>query len=140
MPESPDACNRHEPVTRDYLDGRLSQISSDVEAIRASVGMSNTYEEKILRKIDKLGATMSADFDALDADLNTLAAGYVAQQAIIKAQADALANADASAQAKVDAAVAAEDADAQTKVDAADAIAQAAINPTPPADNPPAGG
>lgn len=92
----------------------------------------------ISAQLTRMENSMAVDFSKLQADLTTLAQGYVAQQAIIKAQADALANADQATQDAVASAIESNDAADQSAVDAADQIAVDALNP--PADTPPADG
>lgn len=107
----------------------ISDLQRDAIAIRMTLQEMKSTGENTNEEIK----VMAANFDELNADLNTLAAGYVAQQAIIKTQADALASADADKAAAVQQAIADDDAIDQAAVDAADAIAQAALNPAPPA-------
>jgi peptidoglycan hydrolase CwlO-like protein len=83
--------------------------------------------DQILRKVTK----MAVSVDKLQSDVQALVDGGKAKDLLIKQLQDELANADASAQARVDAAVAAEDADAQAKIDAADAVAAEYLNPAP---------
>lgn len=90
---------------------------------------------EITEQLTRMEISMAVDFSKLQADLTTLAQGYVAQQAIIKTQADALANADQATQDAVAAAIESNDAADQSAVDAADQIAVDALNP--PADTPP---
>lgn len=105
-----------------YFGHRFESIDRRLSAI----------EETTLRTESK----MAVDFSSLQADLQTLAAGYVAQQAIIKTQADALANADQATQDAVAAAIEENDAADQSVVDAADQVAKDALNPPvePPVD------
>lgn len=109
---------------------RLSDIQADTAFLRTQASVTNTKFDDLKERVIQV----AANFDKLDADLNTLAAGYVAQQAIIKTQADALASADADKAQAVADAIAADDAIDQAAVDAADGIAQAVLNPAPPAD------
>lgn len=105
----------------------ISNIEADVAFLRLQSSVTNSKLDDLKERMIQ----MAANFDQLDADLNTLAAGYVAQQAIIKTQADALASADADKAAAVAAAIVADDAIDQAAVDAADAIATAVLNPPP---------
>lgn len=111
-----------QPVTRDEFDRRMTRLENTLSGID---GHLLAVEESITR----IGSEMSADFDKLDADLNTLAQGYVALQAANKQLSDALASADADKAAAVAAAIAADDAVDQAAVDAADAIATAVLAP-----------
>jgi hypothetical protein len=96
--------------------------------------------ERAIKEIDRhllaveeittqIGSDMAANFDQLDADLNTLAAGYQSLQAANKILQDAVDAADADKAAAVAAAIAADDAVDQAAVDAADAIATAVLAP-----------
>jgi hypothetical protein len=75
---------------------------------------------------------MAANFDELNADLNTLATGYQSLQAanvILQAAVDA---ADATKAQAVADAIAADDAVDQAAVDAADAVVESVLNPPAP--------
>ena len=118
----------------------LTDLRTSVEATLAKVGEVLDKSNSIMEVLN----TMAVDVSKLQQDAQTLAQGYQALQAENKQLRDELANADASAQARVDAAVAAEDADAQAKIDAADQVLSDVLNPPapapdqPPADQPPA--
>lgn len=112
-------------VTRDEFEARISELKQVLQIIDGHI--LNVEE-----LVNLQGEKMAADFDQLDADLNTLAAGYVALQAQNVALQSALDSADADRAAAVAAAVQADDADNQSKVDAADAIATAVLNPPAP--------
>jgi regulator of PEP synthase PpsR (kinase-PPPase family) len=114
-------------VTAEELDRRVSELKQILQIIDGHI----LNVEEITTT---LGERMAANFDQLDADLNTLAAGYQSLQAanaILQAAVDA---ADADKAAAVAAAIAADDAVDQAAVDAADAIATAVLNPAPPAE------
>lgn len=104
-------------------------------ALAEQSAATQTSLRALSRKIDKIGTLMSVSVDQLDADIQTLIAGYqavVAQNVQLQA---ALASADADKAAAVQAAIVAEDADGQQKIDAADALVAAANAPAaPPAD------
>jgi len=137
-------CNCDRYITRDEFESRMDQAMkwferllwpreaiSNIEADVAFLRLQSSVTNSKLDDLKERMIQMAANFDQLDADLNTLAAGYVAQQAIIKTQADALASADADKAAAVAAAIVADDAIDQAAVDAADAIATAVLNPPP---------
>ena len=96
-------------------------LGTELAAVRAAV-------EKTLRKVTHV----SVSVDKLLSDVQALVDGGKAKDLLIAQLQAELANADATAQARVDAAVAAEDSDAQAKIDAADAVAAEYLNP--PAD------
>lgn len=115
---------------RDWVRKALKSIRSDTEATRVAVGMINARLDMILEELTK----MAANFDKLNADLNTLVAGYqsvVAENAILKGQ---LATADADKQQAVADAIAADDAVDQAAVDAADLVVENVLNPAPPVE------
>ena len=115
---------------RSWVKKALKSIRSDAEATRAAVGMINARLDMILEELTK----MAANFDKLNADLNTLVAGYqsvVAENAILKGQ---LVTADADKQQAVADAIAADDAVDQAAVDAADAVVENVLNPAPPVE------
>lgn len=109
-------------VTTEELERRVSELKQILQVIDGHI----LNVEEITTT---LGERMAANFDQLDADLNTLAQGYVALQAANKQLSDALASADADKAAAVAAAIAADDAVDQSAVNAADAIATAVLNP-----------
>lgn len=109
-------------VTTEELERRVSELKQILQVIDGHI----LNVEEITTT---LGERMAANFDQLDADLNTLAQGYVALQAANKQLSDALASADADKAAAVAAAIAADDAVDQAAVDAADAIATAVLAP-----------
>jgi hypothetical protein len=115
------------PVGRAEFDQRMTRVEKTLQEIDRHV----LAVEEITTKI---GSDMAADFDQLNTDLQTLATGFVAQAAQIVALQNALNSADADKAAAVAAAIAADDATDQAAVDAADAVAQAALNPAPPAE------
>jgi hypothetical protein len=106
---------------------------SDPPATKADL---QALGKSLSRKIDKIGKLMAVSVDQLDADIQTLIAGY---QAVVAANVQlqaALDAADATKAAAVADAIAAEDADAQAKIDAADAIVAAANTPPAPPATP----
>lgn len=142
-------CNRY--ITRDEFDSRMDEAMRWIERfIRPNEGITREEFERRMNRVDTtlagidghvlaieqnltlLGEKMAANFDQLDADLNTLAQGYVALQAANKQLSDALASADADKAAAVAQAIADDDAVDQAAVDAADAIAQGVLNPPAP--------
>jgi outer membrane murein-binding lipoprotein Lpp len=103
----------------------ISDIQANTAFTRELARVINTKSDRIMEEIAK----MAVNIDQLSRDVQTLAQGYQALQTENAQLKDELANADASAQARVDAAVAAEDADAQAKIDAADQVVQNVLNP-----------
>jgi hypothetical protein len=114
-------------VTVEELDRRVSELKQILQIIDGHI----LNVEEITTT---LGEKMAANFDQLDADLNTLAAGYVALQAANKILQDAVDAADADKAAAVAQQLADDNAVDQAAVDAADAIATAVLNPAPPAE------
>jgi hypothetical protein len=107
-----------------------------LNAITASERALSRKLDNVLKEIKK----MSVSVDKLEADIQTVAAGYQAVVAERDALKAALAAADAtSAQAVADA-VAAEDSDSQAKIDAADAIVAGILPPAPVEPAPADGG
>jgi hypothetical protein len=98
-----------------------------VNAIEASERALSRKFDRVLKEI----RSMSVSVDKLNADIQTLVAGYQAVVAERDALKAALASADATQAQAVADAVAAEDADAQSKIDAADAVVAGVNNPAP---------
>jgi chromosome segregation ATPase len=110
----------------------ISDIQADTAFLRLQAGVTN----KKLDDLKEVISQMAANFDELNADLQTLIAGYqsvVAENVILHQELD---SADADKQAAVAAALEADDQVDQAAVDAADAVVKAAL--APPADVPPA--
>lgn len=104
---------------------KLSELNSHIAAVEESVTI--------------LGERMPANWDELDADLQTLIAGYqsvVAENVILRQNA---ANASADQQQAIQDALTADNAVDQSAVDAADALIEQTLNPPAP-DQPPADG
>lgn len=116
-----------QPVTSEEFDRRMTRLENTLTSIDGHLmGIEENQTE--------MGIEMAADFDKLDADLNTLAAGYQSLQAanaILQAAVDA---ADADKAAAVAQQLADDNAVDQAAVDAADAIATAVLSPAPPAE------
>jgi hypothetical protein len=106
------------PVTVEEFERRMHALH------RLVIGIDDhlTDVEEILTRI---GERMAANFDQLDADLNTLATGYQAVVAERDQLKQALAAADANKAQAVADAVAAD----QAAIDAADGIAKSVLNP-----------
>lgn len=106
----------------------ISNIEADVAYLRLQSSVTNSK----LDDLKERSIQMAANFDELNADLNTLATGYQSLQAanaILQAAVDA---ADADKAAAVAAAIAADDAVDQAAVDAADAVVEGVLNPPAP--------
>jgi cell division protein FtsB len=115
------------PVGRAEFDQRMTRVEKTLQEIDRHV----LAVEEITTKI---GSDMAADFDQLDADLNTLAAGYQSLQAANAILQKAVDDADADKAAAVAQQLADDNSVDQAAVDAADAIATAVLNPAPPAE------
>jgi hypothetical protein len=110
--------------------------------LNAITSLEKAFSKKLDTVLKEI-KIMSVSVDKLNADVQTLVAGYQAVVAERDALKAALAAADATQAQAVADAVAAEDADAQAKIDAADAVVDAVNNPPAPADGgdvPPADG
>jgi len=122
----------------------ITALGADLR--RSQENLAGALAKKLdnaLKEIKK----MSVSVDKLEADIQTVAAGYQAVVAERDALKAALAAADATQAQAVADAVAAEDSDSQAKIDAADAIVAGILPPAPvepaPADGgdvPPADG
>lgn len=105
----------------DLVVEAVGRVHTDIEH-RLSL-----LEKRIVREIKKMAEQTQAAVAELTKDLQRLADGYVAQQAIIKAQADALAAADTvKAQAVADA-IAADDSIDTAAINTADAIIEGLV-------------
>lgn len=114
-----------------------------ISNIERDVARHTGLLEKINRKLDIMSENEAAALAKLEADLNTVVAGWAAKDAQIAAlQADlatvqaALASADADKAAAVADALTADDAADTVAIDAADAIVANLVNP--PVEPPPA--
>lgn len=106
------------PVTVDEFERRMHALH------RLVIGIDDHLSD-VEEIVTRIGEKMAANFDQLDADLNTLATGYQAVVAERDQLKQALAAADAAKAQAVADAVAAD----QAAVDAADGIAQSVLNP-----------
>lgn len=121
---------------RDWVRKALKSIRSDVEATHASVGMINARLDTILERLDVMGAKQDAAMAKLTDDLNKVVAGWAAKDAQIAALTAELANADASAQARVDAVLAEDDTFDEGVINEADAIVSGLVNEPAPVEPP----
>ncbi len=117
-------CGRpHPSISRALarIGRRLHELDGRMAAVETTVNDTN-------RKVIEVAVST----DKLLSDVQTLVDGSKAKDLLIAQLQAELANADASAQARVDAAVAAEDSDAQAKIDAADQVVADFNNPPAP--------
>jgi hypothetical protein len=131
------------PTTHSDWAMVLNAITAlDADLRRSQENLAGALAKKLDNVLKEI-KIMSVSVDKLNADVQTLVAGYQAVVAERDALKAALAAADATQAQAVADAVAAEDADAQQKIDAADAVVDAVNNPPAPADGgdvPPADG
>lgn len=116
------------PVTNDLFERRMSRLERVIRDIDEHL---SAVEKRITGQITQQGATMAADFDQLNTDLQTLATGYASLQAANAILQSAVDSASADKAAAVAQQLADDNAVDQAAVDAADAVAQGVLNPPP---------